>query len=156
GALSPLRTGSCTSGGNKPRVLLDGGNLFGKLHFSLWRPCHKSFRRKPFTTSISRSGKRLSSTAYSSAAIPRRSSAGTSKCLHWCSRNGIRKRSVSRNFAIFSRAWWNTEGTSWRSLTLWSVRTFTTTGCSKGLVESRRRLGLLQFSYSVLRRQVSG
>src|SRR5580704_2323755 len=90
GTLS-LCTGRCIRSGRKPRVLLDGENLFGKLHFSLWRPCHKSFRRKSFMTSTSRSAKRPSSMASSCAATPRKNFAETSKCPLLYLQNGTKK-----------------------------------------------------------------
>src|SRR5580704_4508822 len=152
GTLS-LCTGRCIRSGRKPRVLLDGENLFGKLHFSLWRPCHKSFLRKSFTTSTSLSVKRLSSTASSCAAIPRKNCARTSKSPHWFSLNGTRKRSVSRSCATSSLVWWNTAGTSWRFSILWWDRTFTTTACSKRPAKSNLGLAFADFFSALLPHQ---
>ena len=140
---SPFRTGSCISGSSKPRVLLDGGNFFGKLHFSLWRPCHNSFRRKSSTTSTFRNVKRPSSMAFSCAAIPRIDFDATSKCLQWFSRNGTKKRSASQSCETFLPGWWSTAGTSWPSSTPWWARTYTTIGFNKhrnSLIHSDRGL----------------
>src|SRR5271156_3493347 len=131
GVKVPTSTGSCISSLRKPSVLLDAENLFGKLPFSPWRPCHKSCRRKSFTTSTFPSGKRRSSTAFSCVAILRKPCAGISKSLPWYWRSGIARRSESRSCAISLAAWWNTADTYWRFSIPWLVQTFTTIACSR-------------------------
>src|SRR5579863_1118831 len=140
-----LCTRRCIRSGTKPRVVLDGEILLGKLHFSLWRPCHKSFPRKSFTTSTSRSAKRPFSMVSSCAATPRKNFAETSKCPLLCLQNGTKKRNASRSFAIFSLAWWNIAGTYWRSSILWLVRTCTTIACSEHRTKSALALPYLIF-----------
>src|SRR5712664_1779426 len=98
--------GSYPERGKKTGVLLDAAQLFGKLHFSLWPPCHNSFRPKSCMISTSRSVRRRFSTASSYAGIPRTSCGKTSKCPRRSSPNGT-ARSEERRVGKECRSRWS-------------------------------------------------
>src|ERR1700674_4642498 len=117
--------GSYPERGKHTVVLRAATRLVGKLHLSLWPPCHNLFPPKSCTTLTSRSVRRPFSTACSCAVILRSSCDETSKCPRRSLLNGTVSQNAIRNFVIFLRAWWITAVTSWPSSIPWWVRTLT-------------------------------